>query len=488
MTYKFRAAIFVGVSSDEQAHKEKASIPDQIDTARDYILEEGGEEVLEPFIADGYSRTGYEDFSEALKDIPPLRAAVEAAGQDKYDVLVLDNFDRFGGLAMMILTRFKKYNKQLKSARQSGRVRDPKIYDAKTDETTEREIHTAEGDQIYRIAKLKRAIRVGVKKRVETGKYSHSFPYGYLKNSDGDLELDSPVADLLITFKDKFFEGLSLRNLEAIANASKVPSPNGLSKWNYMSIRGILSNPFYAGKVFRNRWKVTGKKFGPTGKAYHVMRENPAATLYDGKHQALWTYNEHKRILIEMDERYHKQSRYNPRTFTGLLVCSICGNRLTFKQGKYRCRPLPDHIRLPEKEAEWSIGEALAGALRDYDEAPPEPPSLDVTQKAVADLERQITKVQRMTEKEIYTEEQGQERVKELRARIMATEANHEEHERQLAAHDRLLATRKSLLSVLDELPRILSSGEKKKSNRFLRDMLESIEVTPERGYTFRFR
>lgn len=488
MVAKFRFGVMAAVSSSDQASEDKGSLEDQEDFARKAGIAQGGVETAGPYVLDGYSRSGYVDLSKALKDIPPLAEAIENLEQNKYDVLIVDNLERLGNLAPMLFTLFGQKKKQIHSARQSGRIHPPEEYNPSADESANIMMHVEGLIQGYRINKLQRGLDVGIRKRIEQGKYSHSFPYGYIKTADGFLELDAPVAQLLIQLKDKFFEGLSLRDLAKIATASSVPSPNGLSHWDFMTVRGLLTNPFFAGKVFRNRWRVTGKKFGPTGKPYHVMRENLGAILYDGKHRALWTWDEYKRILVELDERYRKNSRHHPRVFTGLLICSVCGKRLTFKQGKYKCRPLPDHIRLPEAEAEWAIGEALVVALRDYDEAPPQPPSLDVKQRAIDELERRIIKAQRMTEKEIYTEEQGQERVRELRARIATTEASHEQHEREVLAHARLLEIRAGMLDTLDTIPLDLLTGEKKKSNRFLRDILEYIEVTPEHVYKFKFR
>jgi DNA invertase Pin-like site-specific DNA recombinase len=481
-------AILAGVSSDKQAEEDKGSIDDQIATCRHAIQQLGGEEVA-CYIMDGYSRSGYDSLSDALEDIPPLKEAVEAAAENKYDILMLDNFDRLGDLGQLMHTRYKKYKKQLYSARQSGRFHDPATYDPYSDESSSIDMHIQGILQTYRINKLQRGLKLGITKRVETGRYSHAHPYGYLPiNDKGDLDLDPPVAQLIIALKDKFFEGKSLRDLKEVADQSGVPSPEGLPYWNYMSIRSILANPFYSGKVFKNRWKVIGKKWGPTGKPYPVIRANPNPTYYDGKHQALWSWDEHLRILTEMQERYHKMSRYNPRAFTGLLICSVCGHRLTFKGGKYRCRPLPDHIHLPEEEAERGIGEALAETLRNYKDVPPEPPSVDVAQKAKEALERKIVRVQLMVEDETYTREEGAKRVQELRARIAATDAVQEEYARKLAGHQRIVDMLQSELIDLDELPMRFMRDEKEITNIFLRGFVESIEVTPRWKYKFNFR
>ena len=132
--YIFRYAVFAAVSSTPQAREDKASLGDQIKTARAAGLQHGGIETAGPFVLDGYSRTGYVNLSDAIDDIPPLAEAIQAAEQNKYDVLIMDNIERMGDLAPMLSTLFKRHKKQLHSARQSGRVFDPSGYDPYSDE------------------------------------------------------------------------------------------------------------------------------------------------------------------------------------------------------------------------------------------------------------------------------------------------------------------------------------------------------------------
>src|SRR5215208_930763 len=104
MSPRFRYGILAAVSSDPQAHEDKDSLSDQVDFARNAGLAQGGIETVEPFVLDGYSRTGYFNLSDALEDIPPLAEAIEAAAQNKYDVLIVDNIERLGDLAPMLFT------------------------------------------------------------------------------------------------------------------------------------------------------------------------------------------------------------------------------------------------------------------------------------------------------------------------------------------------------------------------------------------------
>lgn len=483
MTIRF--SILAGVSTDAQV-QDHDSIPDQIATCRRVIEQLDGIETA-CYVFDGYSRSGYDSLADAMRDIPPLKDAVEAAEQNKYDVLILDNWDRLGDLGQLVHTRFKRYRKQIYSARQSGRLYDPDKYEPHMDESGGIDMHVQAIIQQYRINKLRRGLILGVKKRVEEGKYSINFPYGYIKEKDGSLVLDAPVSQLLIRLKDLFLGGASLRQLTQVALASGVPSARG-GKWAGSTIAGILKNPFYAGKVFNNRWKMVAHN---KANRMSTMKLNPGVTYYDGKHPALWDWETHLRIVDEIKERYKQHPRYKARNFSGLLVCSVCGKRLMFKQGRYRCYPAPDHIRLKEADANAQIGVELAKALKDlknYRDAPPVKSSADTAQDAIAAIERQISKVQRGFENEIYTAAEAKGKIDGLRAQIKTIQAGQDDAERRLMSHQRLLSKRDELLPNLDQLPEMFADNAPKANNRFLRDILTAIYVTPEHTFRFDFR
>ena len=480
MTPNFRFAILSAVSSSPQAHEDKASLGDQILTARAAGIAQGGIETSGPYVLDGYSRTGYVNLSDALTEIPPLAQAVEAAQKNKYDVLIIDNIERLGDLASMLFTLFHRNKKQIHSARQSGRIYSPEDFDPSMDESSNIMVHVEGIIQNYRLNKLKRGLQLGIRKRVTDGKYSHGFPNGYIKNADGALELNPPVAAMLIMLKDKFLSGASLRECAALANASGVPSATG-GKWHHETIAKILTNPFFTGKVFSDRWKQSKTKISANGRKYPVMKINPNATLHDGNHPALWTWAEYQRILIEMQERYKLQPKYNARNFSGMLVCAVCKVRLRVKDNKYVCFA---HIHLPETDANQLIGIALADALRSYTSAPSAKEMEVSTIDAVAVIEKQIVKVQKGFEADIYTADQAREKIAALRAQIRMVENTKDEQLQRAASHERIIATRDRL--DLDLLPEIFERGSAKSNNRMMRDILKSVYVSPA-PYTFIF-
>lgn len=98
-----KVTILCGVSTDSQASEDKASIPSQIETCREFIRRNGGREVG-LFIMDGFSRFGYFNLDDARREIPPFDECLKQVERGEVDGILLDNLDRLGDLGMMLLT------------------------------------------------------------------------------------------------------------------------------------------------------------------------------------------------------------------------------------------------------------------------------------------------------------------------------------------------------------------------------------------------
>ena len=463
-----RISMLVGVSTDEQAKADRGSIDDQIRTCQRAIESLGGQEVG-CYVMDGYSRTGYDSLSEAMTDIPPLGDAIRAAEANEYDVLILDNFDRLGDLGILLSNRFKKIKKQLYSARQSGRLQDPDTYDPYMDESGDIGIGVGFLLQKYRIAKLRRGYNLGIAKRVEDGLHALKYPIGYKKISkDVPLELDPVTAPLIVMLKDEFLNGSSIAQLQKRAIELGLTTANKKGKMLYR----VLLSPFYAGKVYH------GYKRG----------KNPDA-LKDGLHPALWSWDEHLRIVSEMQRRNHKSPRTHSKIWSGLLRCSTCGKGLWNRAGVWRCiYPGTDHVTMPDELANDIIPTALVKALKNYRDTPiPEPATVD-TDRALADISRKQQRIQEGYEHGIYNASQAQEKIAELRRQADALKDGEEVHRRKVVERETFLSNRAEVLQVIDQLPQSLRNAPPREANAMLRGILSHIEITTlERGKKYRF-
>lgn len=405
-THKFRAIIWAGVSSDPQAAKDKASIPDQIKTAREYILEEGGLEVMEPFVGDGYSRSGYEDLSKALNDIPPLKKAIDAATSSSVDVLVMDNFDRLGDLARMVFIRLRKYNKQLKSARQSGRVRDPNTYKASSDENTETEIHNAQGTNIYRIRKIRRGWEVGVPGRVDNGLHALRIPFGYeYTRKDQPAQLVPEIGAMLQAMKDMMLQGITYTEIGKFADTIH---PSAFAPvWTVAAVHRTLTNPYYAGII---RFGVMSKR-KPTNKSSWKFAQ--------GKHEPLWDEATYYALISEAKRRMEGKRNYAARyPFSGLTWCGVCGSKIN-KHGVRHynylaCNSKPSHWSMRYEDAPAYLAEKVARGYEQYQEQPRVPFDFAPLLKRLSDTQSLRAQIQSDREVGIYTQDEAVAKINKL--------------------------------------------------------------------------
>lgn len=456
-SYKLRVAIWAAVSTDEQALHDKGSISMQVDACKK-MAENFGAEIVGVFIADGYSRTAYYNLADAMYDIPPLKDCIEAI--HTYDVLIVKNFDRLGSLGMLVYYYFNQYRKQLYSVQQATQIQDPETYNPASDISVPSMIISASQNQVYRIAKITDAFSTGVKKRVADGYYARRLPYGYVNVDEKNVAIVPHIAGLLAKFPEWYLGGLSTLAIVQKANESGVPTRSG-QPWTQHVVIYILKSPFYAGKVYFAR----GRRDKANGK--HIFFKDPE--LIDGKHEALWSYETHLRILDEFERRRNNKQLAHVYNLSSVLKCSICGHSLlvtydktkTYKHGKnksttrlyWRC---PGHVSIKKADAESQIIAGLI-ALFSSDAPVPNPEGTgapNFTDRELSALHRQMTRLEQAYESGAYTVEEFTAKRKAYKAReveLLDTERQKAEVERHKSEQAELVLKMRDLIFGLPE-------------------------------------
>lgn len=102
--------------------------------------------------------------------------------------------------------------------------------------------------------------------------------YGYKQNTNGLLEIDPEQAAVVLRIFECRAAGLSLRKIAAVLMEEGVPAPRGGSRWSPETIRTILNNEKYYGKVTLGKTYVSdyfrGKQSQNTGEAPKYTFEN----------------------------------------------------------------------------------------------------------------------------------------------------------------------------------------------------------------------
>jgi len=126
------------------------------------------------------------------------------------------------------------------------------------------------------------AIKNGLRKGFQDGssKMAKRKCYGYMINSDGELEINPDEAKVVCWIFERYLAGDSLGKIATGLGKQGIPSPAGRPKWNREAIDKLLSNEKYTGRVLLQKTVSTGT----------VQIENNGLMeryLYTGSHKAI---------------------------------------------------------------------------------------------------------------------------------------------------------------------------------------------------------
>lgn len=190
-----------------------------------------------------------------------------------------------------------------------------------------------------------------IRKRMERGRiqavvegnYMGSYrPYGYdiLKSKTGRTLVpnpeEAPVVQNIFTWAIE--ENLTPGKIAKRLSSYGVPTYSGDPEWSVSTVKTILTNPTYTGKVrwndrIRIKTMVDGKLVSSRPRSHH----GDQYMLYDGKHPALVD----DATFLAASKRFHSDKTksglklINP--LAGILVCAKCGKAMCYQS--YPARP-----------------------------------------------------------------------------------------------------------------------------------------------------
>lgn len=189
-----------------------------------------------------------------------------------------------------------------------------------------------------------------IKKRLERGRihaviegqYMGSYrPYGYDIVKDRKVRTltpnpsEAPVVKQIFewTVKDNMTPGQVARKLDDLG----IPTYTKSQEWSIDTIKTILKNPTYTGKVrWNDRMQVKTMVDGELKASRPRSNHTDKYILVDGLHDAIVSDD----IFQAASKRFYSDKTKNntelKSPFAGLLVCGKCGKAMVFQS--YRCR------------------------------------------------------------------------------------------------------------------------------------------------------
>ena len=426
---------------------------------------------------------------ESIIARPQMMAMLEAVEGGECDGVLCMDIDRLGRGGMkdqgLILETFK-YSSTLI-------VTPEKIYNL-SDENDEQmtKFKTFMSRQEYKL--IKKRLYRGLMTTVHEGGYVSNPPFGYRKvyaNRTPTLEIDENQAQYVRMIFDMYVNQGAGSHLIAEHLNSLGITGRRCGYFSRSTVRGILKNPTYTGKVVWNR--VIRKK-SPSGvvTAHHQPEEN--WIISQGLHPPIIDEETFRRAQ-EIRTRHHLPA-YNTGTIksplAGLVICANCGSHMVM----HTCRSRWNYIRCTKKgccgsasfrELENSVLEHLAKRLEEItskQSGPVDTTILDIQinglQRDIAEISPQKSRIMSLLEQGVYSVEEYQERVGSLMQRLSKLQAALDDLSQQKAvivgANRRALAER--LRSVLMQY----GAGDPATQNRLLKTVVDRIEYSRPAG------
>lgn len=376
---------------------------------------------------------------------------------------------------------------------------------------------------------INRRLQRGRLASVKEGKYICSIPpFGYRrvrleKEKGWTLEINEEEADIVRLIYQLYTEGdaaedgtterLGCGKIVRRLNNLGVKPRKGGKTWSVATIRDILINPVYCGKIKWN-WRVTQKKM-VDGK--RVM-SRPRSALSDimvtkGLHPAIIseeTYNKSIELMSKNPPHPIPERKKVMNPLAGLVICGMCGKRMVRRP--YQNRSYPDalmcadtgcpnvstNLAIVEKRIIEALGEWLSGYKLKWDipdAASPVSVSLAAVKRKALEknsaeidlLEKQLSRTHDLLEQGVYDTDTFLQRSRELSVRITEAKTVRETLEKEVAVEQ---LREESAANIVPAVERVLELYYQlptaKAKNDLLKEVLEKVVYIKEKSAHFK--
>lgn len=284
---------------------------------------------------------------------------------------------------------------------------------------------------------IKRRLEAGKKASVMEGNYllpQRVFGYDIVRRSKKERTLviredEAKIVQMIFDWhtEEKRATGWMARQLTMMG----IPTTKGRPEWNRGTVRDMLANPTYIGKVWWGKRRTIKEYNEELGKLVKVTKEDGIPDIYEGKHKGIISEEQYRKA------QYVTQTMKNPSAkvgtelvnpLAGMIQCCDCGRNMIatrFKDGrKTRISHARDTIcqkkSLPMDDVLDAFVEALIATIADFEmkmeaddnkaERAKHQVMLDAMESELAKMERKRKKLFLDYEDEVYSRDEFIER------------------------------------------------------------------------------
>lgn len=302
-----KVGIYLRVSTEEQA-KEGFSINAQKEKLSSYANINDWE-IVDFYIENGVS-------AKNLKDRPEVNRLINDIKDGKINNVLIYKLDRLTRSVKDLITLielFEEHNCTFSSL------------------TEKLETGNAVGRMFVKIIgifaefereNLAERVSLGYEQKTREGNYTNTNGvngFDYIVGK-GDLVVNEQEKEIVNKIYSMYLEGTSMLKIAKTFNSEQIPSKRG-GYWSQSTIKSILTNPLYIGKI---RYGVNKKI---QNKAFQV----------NGEQESLIDKDTFKRVQELISKRKHYNSKKYPSEnayFSSVLRCYKCGSKFHPKQQK----------------------------------------------------------------------------------------------------------------------------------------------------------
>lgn len=289
------AVIYARVSTEDQA-REGYSIAAQKELLVEYA-ERHGLTIIDEYIDEGKS-------GKSIDGRPQMTRLLEDASRNKFDAVMTYKLDRIARRvsdASVIVETLGTHNVQLISLSEG------------IDTTT---IH---GKLIYNILsaiaenereQIAGRVKMGMTQRAKEGKWNGGLCLGY-DSKEKQLFVNHDEAKLVREIFELADRGYGYKKIAGIVNRKGYKTKRG-REFSIATLKGILDNPVYIGKVRFNQHENWAEK--------RRKGKNEDPIIVDGQHEAIINMELWERVQIKRQERSFKAVQSDKPYFLSKLI------------------------------------------------------------------------------------------------------------------------------------------------------------------------
>ncbi len=433
---------------------------------------------------------------EALSSRPQMLKLLELVNTGEYDGVICMDIDRLSRGSSVD----SGYIMQILQLNDCKIITPQKTYDL-TNETDEQFADMKFMFSRYELQTIRKRLNRGKHSSIKEGKYNGSVaPYGYnivkIKGEKGNtLEIREDEAQFVRMIFDWYtVDRLGTGQIAMKLDDLHVP-PRNVPEWSSSTIRQILINEHYIGKVTWGR-KPVGKKF-INGQLVKKVYRSKDYELHDGRHEAIISDEQFalaQKIRRENNVTPTKRDNEVSNPLGGVLVCGHCGQKMRratqpnkpntkprFKCLKAKKCGCKSHIQAEVEQAivqemrKWLAGYVLS---LDHDTVPEDDgldAALEVLSKRLEDLYEQQDTICDLYEKKEYSERLFKKRNAALEAEIDKVQIDIEDLEDKMSQRQEETAVQ---LNIIPHTQYLLDNYEDltaKEKNDIWREIVEKI-------------